>query len=120
MNPAAIAALAALLLSQLAPLTKTKVDDRIARAMGLLVQALAENSGKPPAWQIVFGALTVLKPVFEATDWTGDEKLRAEVEDALKKLEAVIGKEYFRNQVVDIEKQWPYLAAPGVPAPDPS
>lgn len=104
--------LAAFFAAQLAPLTKTKVDDRIAQGGGLLLDVIAANAGKPTAYQVTYGSLEILRQIAEQTKATGDEKLTAEFLEVVRGLERVVGTQPYRTQLETIEPEWPDVVVP--------
>jgi hypothetical protein len=106
-------------LKQLALLTKTTKDDLVAeiaeRMIGVLLQ------GKMPVWTAITWALDVAKFFAARSARTGDDKLVKEFADVTAALERVVGKEVYRPQYADPELviDWPFLAAPGLPASAP-
>lgn len=113
MNPLSIAQMVAVILGQVAPATKTPIDDAAAKGVSALLALLGPGSAKDKTFYGILASLEILKPILEKTAATGDDKLRDEIEAAVKALERVAGSDYYRDQVPDLKVLWPDLAAPG-------
>jgi len=116
-NPTALIILVALkALKQLALLTRTTRDDQVAEIAERMISVMLE--GKMPVWTAIFWALEIARHFAGRTAKTGDDKLVQEFTEVAAALERVVGKEVFRPQYADLELviDWPYLAAPGLPA----
>jgi hypothetical protein len=109
-----IAQLIAGLLQVAAPLTKTTVDDKIANLVLLGTNIAAVRDPRERALLSIQAAHEVLQPLVQNTDWTGDEKLLAEIKELAEAVAKVAGSQYFRDQVPDLQQRWGKLLAPGL------